>query len=157
MGFVVADCGGLLFAIDRQLGGIHIHHGAPKKAHPLEKCSAQMVVTGLEIAEALSIEPPKKLSERVAVREIRKAQQVREEAVEFERFGVLHTTDPGDDGEQVSQKDIRRMELSIHVGGPADVGLEEPPKRDGFAELLKNEQAAIASYPAGIEGNSHFS
>lgn len=74
VGIVVADRGSFLAAVDRQLGGIHVHHSVPAKSQALEELLAQEIVGSLEISEGLDVEAPKELSEGVAVREVRQTQ-----------------------------------------------------------------------------------
>ena len=144
-------------AVDRQLGGIHIHHGAPTKAQPLEKFLAQEVVGCLEVPEGLGVEAPKELPEGVAVRKVRQSQEMRKQAVELQGLGVFHATNPGNDGEQMCQEHVRWMELPIRVGGPVHLALKETAKPQGFAELLENEQSAVSGNPDGIEGKMEYS
>lgn len=157
VGFVVADCGRFLFAVDRQLSGVHVHHGVPEEAEPLEKFPAQVVVGCLEVAEIPGVESPKELPKRVAMRKIRQAQQVGEQAVELEGLGVFHATDPGHDGEKVREEKVRRVKLAVRVGGPAAVNLEEPAQAQRFAELLENDQAPVASQATAVVGKLDFS
>ena len=91
------------------------------------------------------------------MRNVRQSQEMRKQAVERQGLGIFHTTDPGDDGEQVRQKHVCRIELSVGVGGPVHLALEEPAKPQRFAELLENEQSAIPGNPGGVEGKMEYS
>lgn len=136
---------------------VAIHGSAVEDAKSLEEFGPDFVVGRLKALQRFFIETPEERPQCIAVRGFGETQDRRDQAVVQQGLGIFDAADTGNDGEQVRQKKIAGVALSVMVAWPANMVLQEMPQTQRFAKLHKKADSSPASQAGFLEEKLEFS